>query len=165
MDLLLCGKRGLNYSGSSGGNNKLYFVCFAAGFVSAIIFLFTVYCVSEKRRRKKKADRKKGKSRKVKIDTYCKLITGVVIVHGLTMITMSYVLSWFSRETVSDVSTVLITEIVAPLCLYLVTNCIMNIFEKNELSFSKPIQIQKIRDVMDATENETEDGSENGAAG
>lgn len=143
----------------------MYIVCFVVGFVAAIIFLFIMYCISVNRRKKKKGKRKDSKSKRVKIDTYCKLITGVVIVHGLTMITMSYVLSWFSRETVSDVSTVLITEIVAPLCLYLVTNCIMNIFEKNELSFSKPIQSQKIRDVLDETQNETEDGSDDGAAG
>lgn len=83
------------------------------------------------------------------------------------MITMSYILSWFSRDTVADVSTTLITEVVAPLCLYLGTNCIMNIFEKNELIFSKPIQMQKVREAWDKTQGaeEMENGPEEGAAG
>lgn len=64
------------------------------------------------------------------------------------MVTMSYVLAWFEKDTVVDVSTTLITEIVAPLCLYMGTNCIMNIFEKNKLSFSTPLQMQEIENEM-----------------
>lgn len=40
---------------------------------------------------------------------------------------------------VVDVSSTIVKEIVAPLVVYLGTNTIMNIFEKNKLSFSVPI--------------------------
>lgn len=128
----------------------MYVVMYVAGFVSAIIFLLLYATIRKSRMAKSKGRRKK----KVRIDTYVKAATSIVLVHGLVMVTMSYVLAWFEKDTVVDVSTTLITEIVAPLCLYMGTNCIMNIFEKNELSFSKPIRMQKMyKDV----ENETGD--------
>lgn len=133
----------------------MYPLMYAAGFISAIIILFI--CASGKRKIRRRIKKRKG--RKVKIDTYCKAITAIVIGHGLAMITMSYILSWFSKDTVADVSATLITEVVAPLCLYLGTNCIMNIFEKNELLFSKPI-----REAWDKTE-EMGNSPDEGAAG
>lgn len=96
------------------------------------------------------------KKRQIKIDTYCKAITAVVIAHGLILVTMSYVLAWFSRETVADVSVSMITEIVAPLCVYICTNCIANIFEKNKLSFSTPISSIKGIEVENIRNEEGE---------
>lgn len=115
---------------------------FIAGMVVELILVFIVNAVSVRKRMKNR--RKNHGKKKVKIDTYVKAATSIVLFHGLTMITLSYVLAWFGRETVVEVSTTLITEVVAPLCLYMGTNCIMNIFEKNELSFSKPIQMAKM---------------------
>ena len=74
-------------------------------------------------------------------------------------------MAWFEKDAVVDVSVTLITEIVAPLCLYMGTNCIMNIFEKNELSFSKPIQIQKVREAWDEVYEDSENETGNDAAG
>ncbi len=119
-------------------------ILYLAGFISAfILFLFLSYLEVRKKRRK----RLRKPSKKVRIDTYVKFATTLVLLHGLIMITLSYVLAWFGRDTVVEVSTTLITEVVAPLCLYMCTNCIMNIFEKNELTFSKPIQMQKMKEV------------------
>ena len=81
------------------------------------------------------------------------------------MVTMSYVLAWFEKDAVVDVSTTLITEIVAPLCLYMGTNCIMNIFEKNKLSFSEPIQMQNVREVWNKVHEDMEDETGGNAAG
>lgn len=136
----------------------MYIVMYVAGFVSAIIFLILVAAIQKHRRAKsrkkkeeqKKVQRKKAPRKRIRIDTFVKAATAVVLLHGLVMVTMSYVLAWFEKDAVVDVSTTLITEIVAPLCLYMGTNCIMNIFEKNELSFSKPIQAQK--DMADETQ-------------
>lgn len=75
--------------------------------------------------------------------TFCKAITLLVIIHGITMVTMSYVLAWYGRETVENVSMTMITEIVAPLCVYLASNTIANIFEKNKLKFSTPLEFIK----------------------
>lgn len=129
----------------------MYLLVFVAGFISAIIFLLVSSEWRRKRRRKKRnsTEERSGynlkKSRKkVKIDTYVKAATSIVLGHGLIMVTMSYVLAWFEKDAVVDVSTTLITEIVAPLCLYIGTNCIMNIFEKNKLSFSVPLNAELV---------------------
>ena len=103
--------------------------------------------------------------KKVKIDTYVKAATSIVLGHGLIMVTMSYVLAWFEKDAVVDVSTTLITEIVAPLCLYLVTNCIMNIFEKNKLSFSTPIQMRQVVEAWNKVCKDMEDEAGDNAAG
>ncbi len=139
----------------------MYFLTYAAGFTSAVIFLFICMLANRRIRQRKK----KRNIRKVKIDTYVKAATSVVIAHGLTMVTMSYVLAWFEKDTVVDVSMTLITEIVAPLCLYIGTNCIMNIFEKNKLSFSEPIQMQKVREVWDKVHEDMEDETGGNAVG
>lgn len=139
----------------------MYIVVYIAGFVSAFLFLFLFAAIQERRRaRCRLRRRKRNVSKKIKIDTYVKAATAIVLAHGLVMVTMSYVLAWFEKDAVVDVSTTLITEIVAPLCLYMGTNCIMNIFEKNELSFSKPIQMQKYQDAADRVQTTTGDSDE-----
>lgn len=127
-----------------------YIMTYIAGFVSAILFLRLLITRQRNRRAKGREGRKRKRvSKRVRIDTYVKAATTIVLIHGLVMVTMSYVLAWFEKDAVVDVSTTLITEIVAPLCLYMGTNCIMNIFEKNELSFSKPIQAQKYQEIVE----------------
>lgn len=83
--------------------------------------------------------REKRKKR-VRLDTFPKVLTTVVIIHGIINIDMSYILSMLDKDPVIDVSVALITEIVAPVVVYLATNLIANIFEKNHLSFSSPIR-------------------------
>lgn len=125
----------------------MYLLMYVAVFIPAIIFLFLITVWRRKKRRMKRrlmeerSGKKLGKKfgKKVKIDTYVKAATSIVLGHGLIMVTMSYVLAWFGKDAVADVSVTLITEIVAPLCLYMGTNCVMNIFEKNKLSFSVPL--------------------------
>lgn len=147
----------------------MYFIMFMAGFGAAIFLIFVTSEWRRKRRRRKRKsiERKAGgtPNKKIKIDTYVKAATSIVLGHGLIMVTMSYVLAWFDKDAVVDVSTTLITEIVAPLCLYMGTNCIMNIFEKNELSFSTPIQMQKAREAWDEVHEDSENETGNDAAG
>ncbi len=147
----------------------MYLVMYVAGFISAFLFwIVTSEWRRKRRRRKRKAlEEKSGKIlkesriKKVKIDTYVKAATSLVLGHGLIMVTMSYVLAWFEKDAVVDVSVTLITEIVAPLCLYMGTNCIMNIFEKNELSFSKPIQMRKYQEALNEVQTNV-DGTDAG---
>lgn len=151
----------------------MYLLMFVAGFISAIFLLFVTAEWRRKKRRRKRASTKeqsgknqnKTPAKKVKIDTYVKAATSIVLGHGLIMVTMSYVLAWFEKDAVVDVSTTLITEIVAPLCLYMGTNCIMNIFEKNELSFSTPIQMQKVSEAWKKVHEDMEDETSGNAAG
>lgn len=150
----------------------MWVLMYVAGFVSATVLLIGISeWQRKKRRRKRAAEKQSGKSpekkagKRVKIDTYVKAATSIVLAHGLIMVTMSYVLAWFEKDAVVDVSTTLITEIVAPLCLYMGTNCIMNIFEKNKLSFSEPIQMQKVREVWNKVHEDMEDETGGNAAG
>lgn len=151
----------------------MYLIMFAVGFISAVIFMFVTAEWRRKRRRRKRKlveeqsgkIQKKNPGKKIKIDTYVKAVTTIVIGHGLIMVTMSYVLAWFEKDAVVDVSITLITEIVAPLCLYLATNCIMNIFEKNELTFSTPIQMQKVREAWSKMHEDMENETGDNAAG
>lgn len=83
--------------------------------------------------------RKRRYKRTVSLDTYAKLATTVVMAHGMILTTWSYVLASFDKDPVVDVSTTIVREIVAPLIMYLATNTIMNIFEKNKMIFSVPI--------------------------
>lgn len=79
---------------------------------------------------------------------FTKLLTMLIVCHGMLMITASYILSYLNREPVSDVSTVLVTQVMAPTLTYLITNCIGNIFEKNELTFSKPIKQDENSEIV-----------------
>lgn len=78
------------------------------------------------------------KKKRVKIDTFPKALTLLIILHGFINIDLSYILAFLGKDTVTDISVAMVTEILAPICVYLVTNCIANIFEKNYLSFSVP---------------------------
>lgn len=55
-------------------------------------------------------------------------------------VSMSYILAWMEHtQVVESVSSTIITEIVAPIVIYGATKTIENIFEKNKLRFSEPI--------------------------
>lgn len=85
-----------------------------------------------------------NKTKRPRIETFSKLIVFMVMLHGMLMSTLSYVLSAFGRDPVGDVSVAIITEVIAPVSVYLATKTIQNIFEYNKLSFSTPItEIQK----------------------
>lgn len=104
---------------------------FALGYIAACV---TFYILQKRERR-----RSKEKKKKVSLNTYAKVATTAVLAHGMILTSCSYVLSWIGMDPVVDVSSTIVKEIVAPLVVYLGTNTIMNIFEKNKLSFSVPI--------------------------
>lgn len=55
---------------------------------------------------------------------------------------MSYALAWMEHtQVVEGVSSTIITEIVAPIVVYGFTKTVENIFEKNRLRFSEPIEV------------------------
>lgn len=100
------------------------------------------------------ARKRKGK-KKVSLDTYAKIITTAVIAHGMILTTWSYVLAGSGMDPVVDVSSTIVREIVAPVVVYLTTNMIMNIFEKNKLSFSVPLNSTIV--TSDGTKHTTSD--------
>lgn len=103
-----------------------------------------------------RASRRNKKKKKVSLDTYAKVITTAVIIHGMILTSWSYVLSSMGMDPVVDVSSTIVREIVAPVIVYLATNMIMNIFEKNKLSFSVPLN-STIISKDGTTETTTED--------
>lgn len=82
---------------------------------------------------------RKRKKKKISIDTFSKAAVVAVMAHGMILTTWSYVLAAHYMDPVVDVSSTIVREIVAPVIVYLATNMIMNIFEKNKLSFSVPL--------------------------
>ena len=79
-------------------------------------------------------------AKKVKLNTFPKLIVTLVIGHGMLLTTASYVLAFFDHDPVVDVSSTIVREIVAPVIVYLASNTILNIFEKKKLVFSVPLE-------------------------
>lgn len=83
---------------------------------------------------------KKRITKKQKTITTIKILTYVVVIHGLICITTSYVLAWCGMaDTLENLSSVLASEVVAPITVYGVTKTIENIFQKNITTFTKPL--------------------------
>ncbi len=101
--------------------------------------------------------RKRKKRKKVSINTYTKLITTAVVAHGMILTSCSYALSYMGMDPVVDVSSTIVKEIVAPLVVYLGTNTIMNIFEKNKLSFSVPLNAELVNKETQTQNSNTDE--------
>lgn len=83
---------------------------------------------------------KKAKKRKRLGGAFFKMLVSIVVLHGMSCVTMSYLLAWMEHtQVVETVSSTIITEIVAPIIVYGFTKTVENIFEKNRLSFSEPV--------------------------
>lgn len=119
------------------------------GFIAACVIIYAMRVREHKRRKEKK--------KKVSLDTYAKVATTAVLIHGMILTSCSYILASIGMDPVVDVSSTIVREIVAPLIVYLGTNTIMNIFEKNKLSFSIPLNstvISKDGTIKTSSENE-----------
>ena len=106
-------------------------IAFAVGFITCLLVVVALILRGEKNRKRKR--------KRITLDTFAKLIVSLVMAHGMILTTLSYILSFWGLDPVVDVSSTIVREIVAPVIVYLATNMIMNIFEKNKLAFSVPI--------------------------
>jgi len=106
-------------------------IAFAVGFITCLLVVVALILRGEKNRKRKR--------KRITLDTFAKLIVSLVMAHGMILTTLSYILSFWGLDPVVDVSSTIVREIVAPVIVYLATNMIMNIFEKNKLIFSVPI--------------------------
>lgn len=111
-------------------------LAFAFGMAAAFLIVAVINLRILRRRRKKR--------KKVSLNTYTKFITTAVVAHGMILTSCSYMLAYMGMDPVVDVSSTIVREIVAPLVVYLGTNTVMNIFEKNKLSFSVPLNTELI---------------------
>lgn len=93
---------------------------------------------------------------------FFKWLVSVVILHGMVCVSMSYVLAWKEHtQVVEGVSSTIITEIVAPIVVYGFTKTVENIFQKNRLKFSEPIEsADRNRSINDQISAETEEREE-----
>ncbi len=97
----------------------------------------------------------KGKRKKKSGGRFFKLLVSAVVLHGAACVSMSYALAWMEHtQVVEGVSSTIITEIVAPIVVYGFTKTVENIFEKNRLKFSEPID-QGVAPVQPESEEET----------
>ena len=106
-------------------------IAFALGFLTCLMIVVALILKGEKNRKRKR--------KRITLDTFAKLIVSLVMAHGMILTTLSYILSFWGLDPVVDVSSTIVREIVAPVIVYLATNTIMNVFEKNKLAFSVPI--------------------------
>jgi len=101
--------------------------------------------------------RRRKRKKKVSLNTYTKVITTAVGAHGMILTSCSYILSYMGMDPVVDVSSTIVKEIVAPLVVYLGTNTIMNIFEKNKLSFSVPLNAELVNKETETQNSNTDE--------
>lgn len=96
----------------------------------------------------------KTKRKKRPNGRFFKLLVSLVVLHGMICVSMSYALAWMEHtQVVEGVSSTIITEIVAPIVVYGFTKTVENIFEKNRLKFSEPIE-QGVAPVQPEREEE-----------
>ena len=101
-------------------------------------------------------DKKKKRKRKKIAGLFWKALIAVVVAHGMSCVTMSYILAFtYHTDVVETVSSTIVSEIIAPVCAGLLSKVIENIFEKNELIFSKPIAKVKEPETEDKEEEES----------
>lgn len=66
-------------------------------------------------------------------DSFMKIITFVVIMHGLTMVTLSYVLAFMDKMQIAEsLSQTVVTEIIGPFTVYGITKTVENISKYNK---------------------------------
>ena len=88
---------------------------------------------------------------------FFKWLVIIVVGHGLGCVSMSYALAWKDHmQVVEGLSSAIITEIVAPIIIYGFTKTVENIFQKNRLTFSEPINESK-KNEMSARAEESEE--------
>lgn len=66
-------------------------------------------------------------------DSFMKVMTFVVIMHGLTMVSLSYLLAFMDKEVIAEgLSQTVVTEIVGPFTVYGITKTIENVSKYND---------------------------------
>lgn len=66
-------------------------------------------------------------------DSFTKVMTFVVVMHGLTMVSLSYLLAFMDKEVIAEgLSQTVVTEIVGPFTVYGITKTIENVSKYND---------------------------------
>lgn len=74
-------------------------------------------------------------------DTFMKVMTFLIVIHGLVSISLSYILAFQDKMTIAEeLSRTVVTEIIAPFTVYGITKTIENVSKYNkwvEMIFKK----------------------------
>lgn len=74
----------------------------------------------------------KQKKRIRMFDSFMKILTFIVVAHGLIMVTMSYILAFMDKIQIAEsLSQTVVTEIIAPVTIYGITKTIENVSKYN----------------------------------
>ena len=74
----------------------------------------------------------KQKKRVAMFDSFMKILTFLVVAHGLIMVTMSYILAFMDKIQIAEsLSQTVVTEIIAPVTVYGITKTIENVSKYN----------------------------------
>ena len=66
-------------------------------------------------------------------DTFMKVVTFMIVFHGLTMVTLSYILAFMDKIQIAEsLSQTVVTEIIAPFTVYGITKTIENVSKYNK---------------------------------
>lgn len=88
-----------------------------------------------------RSEETKVKKRLQMFDTFMKVITFIIIMHGLTMVTLSYILAFMDKIQIAEgLSQTVVTEIIAPFTVYGITKTVENVSKYNkwvEMIFKK----------------------------
>lgn len=80
-----------------------------------------------------KIDKNKEIKKLQMFDTFMKVMTFIVIIHGIIMVTLSYVLAFMDKITIAEnLSQTVVTEIVGPFTVYGITKTIENVSKYND---------------------------------
>ena len=100
---------------------------------------------------KKEKDNKENKEKKPLINRFSQFIVFFTMIYGLGLTTVSYIWSALGFEPLVDLSSIIVQTIVAPCTIWIMQNCLCNIFENNKLIFSTPLS------VLNSTQKQTEE--------
>ena len=74
----------------------------------------------------------KSKKRARLLDSFMKILTSIVVAHGLIMVTLSYILAFMDKIQIAEsLSQTVVTEIIAPVTIYGITKTIENVSKYN----------------------------------
>ncbi len=80
-----------------------------------------------------KIDKNKEIKKLQMFDTFMKVMTFIVIIHGIIMVTLSYVLAFMDKITIAEnLSQTVVTEIIGPFTVYGITKTIENVSKYND---------------------------------
>ena len=70
---------------------------------------------------------------------FSKIIVSITIIYSMILTTVSYIWSYLGKDPLVDLSSTIVSTLVAPVITYLVTNTVQVCLEYNKTLFSTPL--------------------------